>query len=542
MKKPLKLLVVGSLLALGSTACADLDVTNPNNPGGEEALSTAEDVLSLFGGAFNNWFYGNYSFYGAGLALSNASFQHNAPWANAGMEKYGRIPRIAFVNSISDTDYNHLARTWFYTYRSIAALAEGFRALEEPGISSALTGDELAAARAFGKFVQGLAHGTIAVLYAEGFIVDEFTGRVESGGRSIPDPGRPVPYGQMMEAARGYFEDCIVLSEGAGWVLPESWMKAEISGAELARAAHSMRARYAAAVARTPAERAALDWNGILADVDAGITTDLILHMDDGDGWSNDVLGYGTFFGWSQMAYFIYGMADQSGKYQEWNALGLAEKHHSIGGSPVLIVTPDLRFPRGNTLEAQRASPGRYFRVNGAAETGNTWARPDRGTWRWSWYKHTRGAEYWGQGAHFQPEIRVEEMRLLKAEALLRRNDRVGAAAIINETRVGAGLDPTDEDGTNTSCVPKLPNGTCGGLFEMLKWEKRMENTFKGPLGNLWYFDGRGWGDLWRGTFLHLPLPCGEAQVLDLLPCRTFGGPGGPMSAPGSVYQWNGEV
>jgi hypothetical protein len=163
--------------------------------------------------------------------------------------------------------------------------------------------------------------------------------------------------------------------------------------------------------------------------------------------------------------------------------------------------------------------------VNGVAETGNTWARPDRGTWRWSWYKHTRGSEYWSQVRVLdQPEIRVEEMSLLKAEALFHRNDREGAAAIINQTRVAAGLDPTDADGTNTSCVPKLPDGTCGGLFEMLKWEKRLENTFKGPLGNLWYFDGRGWGDLWRGTFLHLPIPCGEAQVLGLLPCQHFWG------------------
>jgi hypothetical protein len=541
MKNSLKQLVVASLLFFGTTACADLDVVNPNNPDAARSLSTPEDVLSLIGGSFNNWFYGNYSFYGAGLALSNASFQHSAPWANAGMEKYGRIPRVAFVNRVSDGDYNYLTRSWFYSNRAIAAVADGLRALEEPEIASGLSAEQLTSARAFGKFVQGMAHATVAVLFAEGFVVDEFTVLVEAGGRAVPDPGGPVPYGQVMEAAKGYFEECIVLSSGADWVLPQGWMPARLTGAELARAAHSMRARYAAAVARTPAERLALDWSAIMSDVDAGITEDLILHMDDEVDWSNDVLGYGTYFGWSQMAYFIYGMADQSGNFQTWNALSLSEKHPTIDGNPVLIVTPDLRFPRGSTLEAQRGAPGLYFRVNGVAETGNTWARPDRGTWRWSWYKHSRGSEYWSQTAHDQPEIRMEEMSLLKAEALYHRNDRDGAAAIINQTREAAGLDPTDAEGTNTSCVPKLPDGTCGGLFEMLKWEKRMENTFKGPLGNLWYFDGRGWGDLWRGTFLHLPIPCGEARVLQLLPCQTFGGPGGGMGAGLSVYGWTGE-
>jgi hypothetical protein len=146
-------------------------------------------------------------------------------------------------------------------------------------------------------------------------------------------------------------------------------------------------------------------------------------------------------------------------------------------------------------------------------------------------------------------------MRLLKAEGLYRSGaaGRAQAAAIINETRVAAGLNATDANGTNTSCVPKLPgpgqgadtapgDNRCGGLLEMLKWEYRMESTFKGPLGNGWYFNGRGWGDLWKDTPLQLPIPCAEAQVLQLVPCiNNFGGAGGQHAAPLSNYKWNGE-
>ena len=57
-----------------------------------------------------------------------------------------------------------------------------------------------------------------------------------------------------------------------------------------------------------------------------------------------------------------------------------------------------------------------------------------------------------------------------------------------------------------------------------------------------WYFDGRGWGDLYQGTPLHFPVPCQELQVLQILPCATFGGPGGAMSAPVSTYRFNGET
>ena len=54
-------------------------------------------------------------------------------------------------------------------------------------------------------------------------------------------------------------------------------------------------------------------------------------------------------------------------------------------------------------------------------------------------------------------------------------------------------------------------------------------------------FDGRGWGDLWRDSPLHFPLPCGEAETLQLPPCRAMGGPGGEMGSEGSIYRFPGE-
>lgn len=542
MRKTLRYLMVGSMLVFGTSACADLDIANPNSADAERALSTPDDVLSLIGGSFFNWFYGNYNYFSSGMALSNVAFQHNAPWANAGMEKIARLPRISFINSISDGDYAYMTRSWFRTYRSISAVADGLKSLENEDIINALDEDEVAAARGFAKYMQGLGHAQIAVMYAQGFVVDETT--------DLLAPQDPMPYDQLMDVAMGYFDEAISLSDGQSWTLPPSWMKTPegFTGDDLARAAHSMKARYMSMVARTPAEREALDWAAIENEVDQGITSDFVLFMDDNNGWNNDVLGYGQYFGWSQAAYYMYGMADQSGNYQAWESLPLDQKSYELpNGDDVLIVTPDTRFPQGSTIEAQRADQDtrtdNYLRINRAgSETGSTWARPDRGTWRWSWYKHQRGEEYWFQLQFDQPEIRMEEMNLLKAEALYRQGQLGAAADIINETRVAAGLSPTDAAGTNTSCVPKLPDGSCGDLFEMLKWEKRIENTFKGPFGNLWYFDGRGWGDLYKDTFLHLPIPCGEAQVLQLLPCNTYGGPGGEDAAAVSTYSFTGET
>jgi hypothetical protein len=89
--------------------------------------------------------------------------------------------------------------------------------------------------------------------------------------------------------------------------------------------------------------------------------------------------------------------------------------------------------------------------------------------------------------------------------------------------------------------VPRLPDGTCGGLLEMLKWESRVELWQRGNFAASWFFNGRGWGDLYRGTPLQFPIPADQLQVLGLGASYTFGGVGGQMASPGSSYSFPGE-
>jgi hypothetical protein len=518
-------------VAVSLGACADLDVLNYNEPDAYWALSDPEGVAALISGSFHTWFNGSYDYCGPGLFLSSQTFQHNAPWANCGMEHYGRIPRVALVNNASHENYRQLSRMWDESYRANAAVANGLRALESPGIASRLGPQAVTRLRAFGKFMQGLCLATVAVFYDRGFIVDEST--------DVTLPQELVGYQELMEAALAKFDDAIAVAGSASFELPFDWMQADLTSGELALLAHSYRARFRAQVARTPEERAAVDWGSVIADVDLGLPSTFTIDMDWNRGWQNTFLQYATWPGWNQLAYFMYGMADQSGAVSEWLSLPLGEKGPLFtDGRPVLIVTPDLRFPQGSTVEEQRSNEGLYFRIASSREVGDTWQQPARGSWRWSWYKagYNRGLGYAMLGFWEQPEITLAEVRLLKAEGLYRNGDRAGAAEIINETRVPSGLNATDATGTNTSCVPRLPDGSCGDLWEMLKWEKRMETVWTGVAGATWFFDGRGWGDLWKETPLQLPVPCRELQVLQMLPCTTFGGPGGNSGSPGSTY------
>lgn len=536
------------LVALLAAGCMDLDVTNPNEPDSERALATAGDVEALIKASYNSWFYANYGVANGstgtpGFFLSSQAFQNSPPWANYGIWELAPIPRVAMITEVTWAQYWTTAFAWRECYGALSALASGLKALEDPTVARAV-GDSLARRdRAYGKFVQGLAHGALALLYARGFVVDETV--------DVEEPQLPVGYQVLMEQALGYLDESIALASSHSFSFPFDWMQVNLDAPGLARLAHAYKARFRAQVARTREERAAVDWQAVIADVDAGIQATHILRMDWDVGWENLFLGYSTYYRWTQLPYFMFGMADQSGAVAAWYTLpptqeeaagGPAKSYLLPDGRPVLIVTPDLRFPQGATVAEQRGREGRYFRIAAPSEGlggGNsTWVRPERGVWRWSWYKagYGGGADYYFRGQFDQREMTLAELRLLKAEGLYRRGDRAGAAAIVNETRVASGLSPTDAAGTNASCVPRLPDGSCGDLWEMLKWEKRMETFLTGPFGSNWFFDGRGWGDLWKGTPLHLPIPCSELETLRMTPCTTFGGPGGVMGAPVSTY------
>jgi hypothetical protein len=533
-----RLPLVAGLLLAGTAACVDLDVQNPNAPDAAQALRTAGDVEALIAGTYREWWNSQWSNASMGPILSVQSFQHSAFPANFGMTMYSTFPREQIVNDPAHGFYNQWANPWTWNYRAIAAARDGLLALDEGRVEMAAADEQRA--RAFARFMQGLAHATLATLFDQAFVVDESVDTKQTL--------QAQPAAEVLAAALGYFDDAIELAQGAGFTIPETWMSKPVTAAELVRLAHSYKAMYRAAVARTPEERQAVDWDAVIADVDAGVTSDWAMKIENsnwgafGVGWyvhSISAAGAGL---WSQMSYFVLGMADQSGRYQRWLAYPLGDRHPNLGsdaGDPFIIETPDERFPQGSTLAAQRAAPGTYYRA--AAATG-MWGQPGRGTWRWSWYLSHRFLPWFTSFAANPdyPWVSAAGLRLLKAEGRYHKGDRAGAAELINVTRTANGLNATDAAGTNTSCVPKLPDGSCGDLFEMLKWEKRIETVGQGLFGAPWYFDGRGWEDLYEGTQLEFPVPCRESQVL-ILDCYTFGGVGGPRAAPQSRYSYPGE-
>jgi len=526
-----KHLMVLALVGLATTGCLDLEVTNPNAADAERALRTPGDIEALIAGGFSTWWDASSASTGPGPILMTMAYQHSATAANFGMVDFSGWPKIPTQSLPSQVFApQNSQNAWTWIYRSVSAVVDGLNALDG-GVT--LPANDMARAQAFGYFVLGMAHGTSALLYDQGYVYDPSIDVEDVQLR---------PYPEVMAAALSYFDRAIQEAQGKTFTIPATWMSQEVTAQQLVRLAHSMKARYRTAVARTPTERAAVNWNAVAQDVQAGITDTWHINVASGSGFASGTLSNIHRYGpWGQVSYQVLGMADQSGQYQRWIARDPAERHPYLNanqtGDPFLIVTPDTRFPQGATIAAQTAAKGSLFEIPTlGGGFGAQWNRPDRGTFRWSFYRF-RANDQWQAVATrtIHPEVTLDEMRLLRAEALFRTGNLAGAAELINVTRTAAGLNATNASGLNSSCVPRLPNGQCGNLLEMLKWEFRLQTMYYGTLLASWYFHGRGWGDLAEGSFLHIPVPGRELELLGLAP-YAFGGPSGEASAPRGTY------
>jgi hypothetical protein len=317
-------------------------------------------------------------------------------------------------------------------------------------------------------------------------------------------------------------------------------------------------------MARTPAERAAVDWAAVIADAQNGFTADHIITTSTTNGpsiaWRAQ---YDTYGLWHQMTPFVIGMADTSGSYAAWTAQPLGSR--GSGNSSFTLVTPDLRFPQGETRTAQQADFAitscqaasqtckRYF-VNrpagGDQFAGAGWAFSNYDFVRFhSWRVSGDGTAQNGNTLFF-PKA---ELDLLQAEGFYRTGNLGGALPLVNATRTKNGLpaitaaDATTPVPGGNACVPKVPVGpsfttiACGNLWEAIKYEKRIETAFVTYAP--WYFDGRGWGDLPADTPLFWAVPYQDLQARGTATSAIYGSGIGTGNAPGSAaakgtYGW----
>lgn len=528
-------------LAVGSmTACADnLEVKNLNNPDLSRVYAVPGGVEGVISSLYRTY---HQTTQGSAEGLNSQSkvmaLESYGQVANFGMALRAGIPRDFIANTRgnqvatgNNTNWSSLSRLM----RTSATVAQAVDAYKARGATLGNNARDMRA-RSFAFFANGIAMGTLALGYDSVAIATPQTPSSAIPEFVTPDVAAAEAI-KMLDSAQAIIEAAGV-SGNAEATIPADWMGGfALPTADYVRLIRSYKAKIRAGVARTPAERAAVNWAAVVADAAAGLTADHRINLNPTTGWSSG-LDAGTFqtsASWHQISLFYNGMADTSGAYQTWIALPLATRV----GMNVVIQTPDLRWPRGNTRAAQFANSalplaaGQYIANRDPGQD-----QPDNSNpWGTSQYDHRRWfAIAQGNGVGTYTFMSAQEVAMLRAEGLIRTSQAAAAMPLVNASRTANGLpaftDPNTAPG-GTACVPRLPNGTCGTLLEAMKYEKRMETQLTGYMQ--WFVDARGWGDLVQGTALHWPVPFQEMDTRNK-PFYNMPGTGTLPGAPVGTY------
>jgi hypothetical protein len=553
MNRLIRCAALAGVLSLG--ACEEaLEVTNPNDPETERVLATPKDAEALLGSYYRRWLQGFHDGLGNVWGMSTTqSFENYSSLANNCMNARSGIPRPTNNNDISNACSGEQQEVYFIMNEVARVASNILQRFNQPGYTlNNETADHRA--RAFAEFLRGVSLGYVAMVYDSSAVVVP--------GQDSEDPGPLLAYMEVMDSSLSALSNAISHAQAAddagGTEIPEAWIPSTttIEMPEFIQLIRTYRARFRANVARNPAERAAVDWAAVIADAQNGITADHEVITDQQAGPVNDwVDQFHTYGLWHQMPPFIIGFGDTTGSYAAWIALPLDDR--GTGGA-FFMVTPDQRFPQGDSRAAQQADFAvtscdnvapceRYFRNR---PSGN-----DQGAgvqWGQSNYDfvkfHPWAVGAGGEGAF--PFFTVAELNMLEAEGHIRASNFAAAAALINLTRTTNGGLPavtgTADGGlSGNACVPKRANNaaasgggtvTCGDLMEAMKWEKRIETLETHPMA--WFLDSRGWGDLPEGTPTHWAPPYQDLQarralIYSIGMNTTGGGAAGP-----STYGW----
>jgi hypothetical protein len=505
-------------------ACLELNVTNTDTPALGNIFNTAANLESAVGlsfrlvqgvtqGARDNATYP--------VVQLGALAEITTGTAGATFEVI-QEPRVRY-NNVEAGQW--LARKpWYDLYEVIATSRDALRALEDGGVkvgaitAAAPNGADTPRARVFARMMMGLSYVYLGIMYDKAFLADE-TIELEKYEYTF------APYREVSDFGIRQLELAIAEARQAPtFTLPLDWVNQQtITRDELVRVMNGYLVRALVATARTPAERAAVNWTRVLQLTEPGavITREF--------GQLADQTKAGTTSSWLQYTQLqtdaridnvLVGPSDTSGTYQRWLQTPLAQR------AEIQVRTPDRRIHAAGNPAAR----GKYF-DQPTTQTMST----ARGTYVLSRYRGVRyGTQYYQTG--FIATMTPTEMDLVRAEALIRLNRAAEAVPLINKTRTATGttggeLPPVTVAGTGSlpTCVPRKDNGSCGDLLDAMLYEKRIElHASMEPV--LHWADWRAFGRLPSGSLMQLPVTGRELQTLGL-PVYSFGGDL-PGSAP----------
>ena len=353
-------MVAVSLVALVAGACSDsLTAKNYNNPDVERVFQQPASIEQTLGTGYQQCRNTDKTS-DMTAQMATMSFESYSQLGNFNMGLRGAIPRSPILNNKSaQQSLNGNFGGWSRQGRLQANAMKQLDVLIKANGQALATKAADLRARSMGFFNIGCNLGWLALTFDSAGIIDHIM-----ASDFVPELSS---YQDVMAAAIANLDSSVAMASTAGsdgtggFPTNAGWFSGTtLSKDRFIQLVRSYRARFRAGVARTPAERAAVNWAAVAADADAGLTADLTVVVGATSGWNLGVQA-STFYqdaGWSQITPFIFGFADVSGGYDTWLSTNMIQRNGDF-----LIVTPDLRFPQGSTRAAQQAAspePGSF--------------------------------------------------------------------------------------------------------------------------------------------------------------------------------------
>lgn len=482
MKQFKALCLISSLFLIIMAGCKKLEVENLDNPDFEKVYASGDDLENITSSLFNTWYRGNHSYSGVYMFLATSSDNVTCSWGNQAMRDMSWEPRLPWDNA---PNYGYGGTTKYFFDRMYAVINTASNVLKavNGGVEVGNGGSKNDLVKAFCKFSQGIAYGSLALVFDKAFIVDEYA---TIPGATVTDA---TPFDEIAAKALLYLDTAIIFANNS-FTVPKGWLgtSADYSNTEFAQLCNSFAARIMANVPRNKTQAAAVDWTKVKSYADAGITSDFIIQMDGYVKWYNEGADYLTFPGWGKTDMYVVNLMDDT-QPQHWGT--------------VSIPPP----PESTTPDDQRIfSDFEYSDLN--------WFRPERGYYHFSNYRHSRWDASFALGDGPTPEFLKAENDILRAEARAYSSDLAGAATIINlGTRV-----------TRGSMTPVDP--VLADIEKAILHERHVEMMVTGC--GIQHFAMRKLDLLQKGTPLHWPLPAKTLETFrEALPFYTFGGGSG---------------
>ncbi len=220
MRRISLLCAAGAVLA--AAGCQDLEVTNPNDPEIGTVLADGDALQAYLAGNFRNLWSTLWS--RPSWPAATAADQLSAVTTSFANPELSNEPRVELPNNNSVTVTRNVHREMrLDLYRTISISNDVLRAMDgNPQLQVGVGDADAPRARAYAKFLQGVAHGYVAMYYDQGWIIDEkvaLPADVSQFGTAVPLHPREA----VLAASVAQLKEAIALSQ-TSFTLPTTWV------------------------------------------------------------------------------------------------------------------------------------------------------------------------------------------------------------------------------------------------------------------------------------------------------------------------------